>query len=77
MGQNLVYLLPLGLAAIFAAMFLGLETGVGVAFLDATFTALMVDRPFPLFIYFVIGGMVGVWGVKNSRRRNALIQTGL
>ncbi|MHB9075174.1 MAG: HD family phosphohydrolase [Desulfobaccales bacterium] len=76
-SQNLVYILPQGLAAIFAAMFLGLETGVGVAFLGATFTAFMMDKPFPLFIYFVIAGMVGVWGVKNCRRRNALIQTGL
>ncbi|MFZ5448064.1 MAG: HD family phosphohydrolase [Thermodesulfobacteriota bacterium] len=76
-SQNLVYILPQGLAAIFAAMFLGLETGVGVAFLGATFTALLVDRPFPLFIYLSIAGMVGVWGVKNCRRRNALIQTGL
>jgi cyclic-di-AMP phosphodiesterase PgpH len=76
-GQNLVYLLPQALAAIFAAMFLGMETGVGVAFLGATFTALMVDKPFPLFIYFVTAGLVGVWGVKNCRRRHALIQTGL
>ncbi|MCK9376917.1 MAG: HDIG domain-containing protein [Syntrophobacterales bacterium] len=77
-GLNLVYILPQGLAPIFAAMFLGLETGVGVAFLSATFTALvLVDKPFPLFIYLVIAGLMGVWGVKNCRRRSALIQTGL
>ena len=76
-GHNLVYILPLGLAAILAAMFLGLETGVGVACLSATFAALVVDKPFPLFIYFVIAGLMGVWGVKNCRRRSALIQTGL
>jgi len=76
-GQNLVYLLPQGLAAIFAAMFLGLETGVGVAFLCATFAAVLVEKPFPLFIYFVIAGLVGTWGVRSCRRRNALIHTGL
>jgi putative nucleotidyltransferase with HDIG domain len=76
-GQNLAYVLPQGLAAIFAAMFLGLETGVGVAFLSATFTALLVDKPFPLFIYLVIAGLVGVWGIKSCRQRSALIQTGL
>jgi putative nucleotidyltransferase with HDIG domain len=76
-GHNLVYILPQGLAAILAAMFLGLGTGVGVACLGATFAALMVTNPFPLFIYFVIAGLVGVWGVKNCRRRSALIQTGL
>jgi cyclic-di-AMP phosphodiesterase PgpH len=76
-GHNLVYVLPLGLAAILAAMFLGLETGVGVAGLSATFAALVVDKPFPLFIYFVIAGLMGVWGVKSCRRRSALIQTGL
>ncbi len=42
---------PWACRAIFAAMFLGLETGVGMAFLNATFTALMVPRPFPLFLY--------------------------
>jgi putative nucleotidyltransferase with HDIG domain len=77
-GQNLVYILPEGLAPIFAAMFLGLETGVGVAFLSATFTALvLVEKPFPLFIYLVIAGLVGVWGVKNCRRRSDLIRTGM
>ena len=76
-GHNLVYILPLGLAAILAAIFLGLETGVGVACLGATFAALAVDNPFPLFIYFVIAGLMGVWGVKSCRRRSALIQTGL
>ena len=76
-GHNLVYILPLGLAAILAAMFLGLETGVGVACLSATFAALAVDKPFPLFIYFIVAGLMGVWGVKNCRRRSALIQTGL
>jgi cyclic-di-AMP phosphodiesterase PgpH len=76
-GHNLVYILPQGLAAILAAMFLGLGTGVGVACLGATFAALMVANPFPLFIYFVIAGLVGVWGVKSCRRRSALIQTGL
>jgi putative nucleotidyltransferase with HDIG domain len=76
-AQNLVYLLPLGLTPIFAAMFLGLETGAGVAFLSATFTALMVDKPFPLFLYFVVAGMVAVWGVKNCGRRSALIRGGL
>jgi putative nucleotidyltransferase with HDIG domain len=76
-GHNLVYFLPQGLAAILAAMFLGLEAGVGVACLGATFAALMVDDPFPLFIYFVIAGLMGVWGVKSCRRRSALIQTGL
>jgi putative nucleotidyltransferase with HDIG domain len=76
-GENLVYVLPQGLAAILAAMFMGLEMGVGVAFLCATFAALAVGKPFPLFIYFVIAGLVGVWGVKSCRRRSALIQTGL
>ncbi len=76
-SQDMVYVLPLGLAPIFAAMFLGLETGVGVAFFGATFTALMMDKPFPLFMYFIVAGLVGVWGVKTCRRRNALIQTGL
>jgi putative nucleotidyltransferase with HDIG domain len=76
-GQNLIYVLPLGLAPIFAAMFLGLEAGVGLAFLSATLTAFLVDKPFPIFLYFVIAGLVGVWGVHNCRHRGALIKAGL
>ena len=76
-GHNLVYVLPMGLAPIFAAMFLGLETGVGIVFLGATLTALMLPKPFPLFLYFILAGLAGVWGVKNGRHRGALIQAGL
>lgn len=76
-GQNLVYALPIGLAPIFAGMFLGLETGVGVVFLTATLTALFLAKPFPMFLYLVIGGLAGVWGVKSCRQRGALIRAGL
>jgi len=77
MGQNLIYFLPLGLAPIFAAIFLGVETGVGMALLSATLTALLLEKPFPFFIYMVSAGLVGVWGVRNYRHRSALIKAGL
>ena len=57
-GQDLIYLLPLGLAPIFTAIFLGLETGVGMALLSATFTAFLLEKPFPFFIYMVSAGLV-------------------
>ncbi|OGP69556.1 MAG: hypothetical protein A2Z73_02105 [Deltaproteobacteria bacterium RBG_13_60_28] len=76
-GQNLVYLLPLGLAPIFAAIFLGMETGVGMALLSATLTALLLEKSFPLFLYLVSAGLTGVWGVKNCRQRSTLIKAGL
>ncbi|MDD2902446.1 MAG: HDIG domain-containing protein [Syntrophales bacterium] len=76
-GQNLIYFLPLGLAPIFTAIFLGLETGVGMALLCATLTAFLLEKPFPFFIYMVSAGLVGVWGVKNYRHRSALIKAGL
>ncbi len=76
-GQNLVYALPIALTSILAALFLGLETGVGVAFVSAVLTALLLGKPFPFFLYFAIAGLVGVWGVKNCRTRVALIQAGL
>ncbi|MBI4796727.1 MAG: HDIG domain-containing protein [Deltaproteobacteria bacterium] len=76
-GQNLIYFLPLGLAPIFAAIFLGLETGVGMALLSATLTSLLLDKPFPFFLYMVSAGLTGVWGVKNCRQRSALIKAGL
>jgi len=76
-GQNLIYFLPLGLAPIFAAIFLGLETGVGMALLGAVLTALLLEKPFPFFLYMVAAGLTGVWGVKNCRQRHALIKAGL
>ena len=76
-GQNLIYFLPLGLAPIFAALFLGLETGVGMALLSATLTALLMEKPFPFFLYMVSAGIVGVWGVKNCRQRSTLIKAGV
>jgi putative nucleotidyltransferase with HDIG domain len=76
-GQNLIYFLPAGLAAMFAAIFLGLETGVGMALLSATVTALLLEKPFPFFIYLVSAGLTGVWGVKNCRQHSVLIKAGL
>ncbi|MBM4273937.1 MAG: HDIG domain-containing protein [Deltaproteobacteria bacterium] len=77
MGQNLVYALPLALAPMFAAMFLGLEAGAGLAFLSAILTALLLGKPFPFFLYFAVAGLMGVWGVRHVRNRGALIQAGL
>jgi putative nucleotidyltransferase with HDIG domain len=77
LGQNLVYFLPLGLAPIFAAIFLGLETGVGMALLSATLTALLLEKPFPFFLYMVAAGLTGVWGVKNCRQHHTLVKAGL
>ncbi len=76
-GQNLVYLLPIALTPIFAAIFLGLETGVGIAILSATFTSFLLDKPFPLFLFMVSSGLVGVWGVRDCRKRSALIKAGI
>jgi putative nucleotidyltransferase with HDIG domain len=76
-GQNLVYALPLALAPIFAAMFLGVEMGVGLAFLSAIVTSLLLGKPFPYFLYFAVAGLMGVWGARSCRTRGALIQAGL
>ncbi len=76
-GANLVYGWPIALAPIFAALFLGLETGLGVAFLSATLAALLLDKPFPIFLYFLSAGLVGIWGVRTCRQRADLIRAGL
>ncbi len=77
LGENLVLLLPIGLGPILAAIFLGLETGVGMAFLGATLAALLLDKPFPYFLYFVSAGLMGVWRVRHCSKRSTLIQAGL
>lgn len=76
-ASNLVYGWPIALAPMFAALFLGLETGVVIAFLTATLSALLLDKPFPMFLYFLSAGFVGIWGVRHSRQRGDLIRTGL
>ena len=76
-SSNLVYAWPIALAPMFAALFLGLETGVVVAFLTATLSALLLDKPFPMFIYFLSAGFVGIWGVRHCRQRGDLIRAGL
>lgn len=77
LGTQLVYGWPVALAPIFAALFLGLETGLGMAFLSATLAALLLDKPFPIFLYFLSAGLVGIWGVRSCRQRADLIRAGL
>jgi len=76
-GSNLVYGWPIALAPMLAALFLGLETGVVMAFLTTILAALLLDKAFPLFIYFLSAGFVGVWGVRRCRQRGDLIRAGL
>jgi hypothetical protein len=77
LGSNLIYGWSMALAPMFAALFLGLETGLGMAFLSATLAALLLDKPFPIFLYFLSAGLVGIWGVRNCRQRADLIRAGL
>ncbi len=76
-GQNLVYAHPIGLFAIFVAMFLGLETSLAFSFLAATLSVFPLEKPFPLFLYYVTACFTGVWWVKRFRQRSALLITGL
>jgi putative nucleotidyltransferase with HDIG domain len=77
LGKNLIYAIPIALGPICAALFLGLETGLAMTFLLATLSALLLPRPFPLFLYLVTAGLMGVWGVRFHQRRRSLINTGL
>jgi cyclic-di-AMP phosphodiesterase PgpH len=77
LGKNLIYAIPIGLAPIYAALFLGMETGMALAFLMATLTAMLVPRAFPLFLYLMSAGLMGVWGVRSFLKRRSLINTGL
>ncbi len=77
LAENLVYALPIALAPMCAVLFLGVETGLAMAFLMATLSAFLLQRPFPMFLYLVSGGLMGVWGLRAYRRRNCLIITGL
>jgi len=77
LGKNLIYAIPIGLGPIYAAAFLGLETGLVMSFLLATLSALLLPKPFPLFLYLVSAGLMGVWGVRSFQRRRSLINTGL
>ena len=77
LGRNLIYAIPIGLGPIYAALFLGMETGLAMTFLVATLTALLLPKPFPLFLFLVTAGLMGVWGVRSFQKRRSLINTGL
>ncbi|MEJ2068927.1 MAG: HDIG domain-containing protein [Syntrophobacterales bacterium] len=77
LGKNLIYAIPIGLGPICAALFLGLETGLAMAFLMATLTALLLHKPFPMFLYLLSGSLMGIWGVRAYRLRRSLISAGL
>jgi putative nucleotidyltransferase with HDIG domain len=76
-GLNFVYFLPVGLTAILAAIFLGLETAVWLSFLSAFITGLLLGRLFPFFLYFLVGSLMGVWATRICTTRGALIKAGL
>jgi cyclic-di-AMP phosphodiesterase PgpH len=76
-GKNLIYAVPIALGPICAALLLGLETGYALAFLMATLTALLLHKPFPMFLYLLSASLVGVWGVRSYRQRRSLINAGL
>ena len=77
LGKNLIYAIPIALGPIYAALFLGMESGLAMAFLLATLSALLLPKPFPLFLYLVTAGLMGVWGVRSFQKRRSLINTGL
>ncbi len=77
LGKNLIYAIPIALGSICAALFLGLETGWVMAFLLATLSALLLPKPFPLFLYLVSAGLMGVWGVRHYQQRRSFINTGM
>ena len=77
LGKNLIYAIPIGLGPIYAALFLGMETGLVMTFLVATLSALLLPKPFPLFLFLVTAGLMGVWGVRSFQKRRSLINTGL
>ncbi len=76
-GAHIIYALPLAVFPTLAALFLGLETGVIMAFLMATLGALLLHKSLLFFLYFLTAGMVGAWGMRRSRRRGSLVHTGL
>jgi hypothetical protein len=76
-SKNLIYLLPVALAPMLTGIFIGLETAVVIAFIAPIMTGLVLEKPFYIFIYFVAGGLVGVWGIQHCRNRWALIRAGL
>ena len=77
LGGNLVYAMPIALAPLCATLFLGLETGLALAFLMATLSALLMEKPFPLFLYLVAASLMGVWGLRSYGQRRSLINAGL
>ena len=76
-AKNLVFLLPVALVPMLVRIFISLELAVGLTFLAAVMTGLILQQPFPIFIYFVVGGLVGVRCLQHCRNRGAVIKAGL
>ncbi|MBW1918345.1 MAG: HDIG domain-containing protein [Deltaproteobacteria bacterium] len=76
-ARNMVFLLPVALVPMLARIFIGLEVTIGMAFLAAIMTGLILQRPFDIFIYFVVGGLVGVRSLQHCRDRGTLTRAGL
>ncbi|MFP3867017.1 MAG: HD family phosphohydrolase [Desulfobacteraceae bacterium] len=76
-ARNMVFLLPVALVPMLARIFIGLEVTIGMAFLAAIMTGLMLQGPFAIFIYFVVGGLVGVRSLQHCRNRSTLTRAGL
>lgn len=76
-AKNFLYYLPVSLGPVLVQIFLGLETAVLCTFLASALTAMLLEKPFLFFIYFTVGGLVGVWGARYCRNRWSLIRTGL
>jgi len=76
-AKNLVYVLPVALAPMLVAFFIGMEAAVLTTFLAAAMASFLVEKSLGLFLYFTISGHIGVWGVRHCKKRWVVVRAGL
>jgi len=77
LAKNFLFFLPVALAPILVQVFIGLETAILTTFLAAMLSALLLDKPFFFFLYFVLSGLVAIWASLYCRTRWGFILASL
>lgn len=71
------YLIPLAAVSMLLAILLGAPVAIVTTIFLSIFIQIITGEQLGTFIYFITGGLVGIYSVRNVRRRSQLLKAGL
>jgi hypothetical protein len=71
------YFIPLASVSILVAILLNNRLAIILTLFLSIFIAIISGGQLNLFIYYLVGGLIGIYSVKNVRRRAQLLKAGL